>query len=218
MRKWGWIVTALYAFIVIAFLIPAVPFLIKVPHAHTRDFQDAYGSWITWSCVALILFSQMLLLWLSADTTRKKLKPRTPVVVTAITSGFLMMVLTFLVALCLMVAVWGDDPPDRLIIPLLTLGGTWIVWGVLFYRLCRNLDDPVTRALRWLFRGSVLELLVAVPTHVIVRRRGDCCAPAGSAFGIVTGIAIMLISFGPSVLLLVKKRIERYAVKELLSS
>jgi hypothetical protein len=33
------------------------------------------------------------------------------------------------------------------------------------------------RATRWLLRGSILELLVAVPSHVIVRRRDDCCAP-----------------------------------------
>jgi len=214
MRKWGWIVTALYGFIVIALLVPLVPFLLKVPQLHWRDFKDAYMDWITWSCVAVIIFSQCLLLWLSVDTTRKRLKPRTPVVVTAVTSGLLMMVLTFLIALCLVLAVWGDNSPDRLVAPLLSLGGSWIVWGILFYRLWRESEDPVTRAVKWLFRGSVLELLVAVPTHVIVRRRGDCCAPVGSAFGIATGIAIMLISFGPSVLLLVRKRMQRYAVKE----
>jgi hypothetical protein len=218
MRKWGWIVTALYGFIVIALLVPLVPFLLKVPHLHWRDLRDAYATWVTWSCAALIIFSQVLLLWLSVDTTRKKLKPRTPVVVTALTSGLLMMVLTFLIALCLILSVWGDSPPDRLIVPLFAVGSSWIVWGILFYRLWRESEDPVTRAVKWLFRGSVLELLIAVPTHVIVRRRGDCCAPAGSAFGIATGIAIMLISFGPSLLLLVKRRTERYAAKEVVSS
>ena len=73
-----------------------------------------------------------------------------------------------------------------------------------------NSTDPVTRAVSWLFRGSILELLVAVPSHVIVRRRHDCCAPMVTGFGITSGIAIMLISFGPSVLLLFKKRMEGY--------
>jgi len=52
--------------------------------------------------------------------------------------------------------------------------------------------------------------LVAVPCHVIVRRRDDCSAPIATSFGIVTGIAVMLLSFGPSVLLLYKKRLDAY--------
>jgi hypothetical protein len=55
-----------------------------------------------------------------------------------------------------------------------------------------------------------LELLVAVPCHVIVRRRNECSAPIATSFGITTGIAVMLLAFGPSVLLLYKKRLEGY--------
>ena len=80
----------------------------------------------------------------------------------------------------------------------------WLVWGVLFYKLTRN-DTPgdlVNRLTRWLLRGSILELLVAVPSHVIVRHRSDCCAPAGTFWGIVTGLSVMLVSFGPGVFFL----------------
>jgi hypothetical protein len=45
---------------------------------------------------------------------------------------------------------------------------------------------------------------------VWVRRRQDCSAPLATSFGITTGIAVMLLSFGPSVLLLYKKRMEKY--------
>jgi hypothetical protein len=71
----------------------------------------------------------------------------------------------------------------------------------------------MTRALAWMFRGSVLELLIAVPAHVIMRRRHDCSAPVVNRFGIASGIAIMLLSFGPSVLLLFKKRMEGHPQK-----
>jgi hypothetical protein len=59
----------------------------------------------------------------------------------------------------------------------------------------------------WLLKGSVLELLIVVPCHVIVRRRHDCSAP------IATGLAIMLLSFGPSVLFLYKKRLDSYPLR-----
>jgi hypothetical protein len=66
----------------------------------------------------------------------------------------------------------------------------------------------VTRAVTWLLRGSVLELLIAVPAHIITRRRHDCSAPIVTGFGISSGLAIMLLAFGPSVYLLYRKRME----------
>ncbi|MHC4715167.1 MAG: hypothetical protein ACYTAN_18170 [Planctomycetota bacterium] len=33
------------------------------------------------------------------------------------------------------------------------------------------------RVVRWLFIGSICELLVAVGSHIVVRKRGDCSAP-----------------------------------------
>jgi hypothetical protein len=89
--------------------------------------------------------------------------------------------------------------------------GLWLFWGAVFYKFRRSTDpDALTgRLMRWLLGGSVLELLVAVPSHIIVRERGDCCAPIGTFFGISMGISVMLMSFGPGVFLLYAKRIER---------
>jgi hypothetical protein len=90
----------------------------------------------------------------------------------------------------------------------------WLVWGVLFYLYFRNSAAVTTRTVSWLLKGSVLELLIAVPCHVWVRRRGDCSAPMATSFGIVTGIAVMLLAFGPSVLLLYKKRLDGYSARK----
>ena len=57
-------------------------------------------------------------------------------------------------------------------------------------------------------------LLVAVPSHVIVRRRDDCCAPAGTFWGIATGISIMLLCFGPGVFFLFVERFQRLKPKD----
>src|SRR5260370_20542902 len=75
----------------------------------------------------------------------------------------------------------------------------WIIWGVVFYLYARA-DDPevlTKRATRWLLRGSILELLVALPSHIVVPHRNDCCAPFGTFLGIVTRIALTLLSFCP---------------------
>jgi len=91
----------------------------------------------------------------------------------------------------------------------------WVVWAATFRRLAAS-DEPdalVNRATRWMLRGSILELLVAVPSHVIVRRREDCCAPAGTFWGIATGISVMLLCFGPGVFYLFVERFERLKPK-----
>jgi hypothetical protein len=111
------------------------------------------------------------------------------------------------------VGIGGDRFLDHLETggELLAIWGVlWAIWGAVFYVYARNKSDVVKRAVDWLLKGSVLELLVAVPCHVIVRERKECCAPIVTSFGIVTGIAIMLLSFGPSIVFLYQKRMERY--------
>ncbi len=84
----------------------------------------------------------------------------------------------------------------------------WIAWGLVFLHYARSdqPDDLTRRATRWLLRGSILDLLVAIPSHIIIRHRNDCCAPATSFWGIVTGISVMLMAFGPGVFFLFVRR------------
>jgi hypothetical protein len=88
---------------------------------------------------------------------------------------------------------------------LLTL---WGVWLIVFYRFSVTADPLAlnARLVRWLLRGSILELLIAVPSHIAVRGRSDCCAGIGTFWGIATGISVMLLSFGPGVLFLFAHR------------
>lgn len=216
MRKWGLVVTVLYALILLALLTPAALFLILNSPLSFSDFLEIYKEWGLWIVVAVFVAGQVILLSLSVDTTQKRLRPRTPVILSAVTTGLFLTIVTVVVTLASLLVVRGENKVPDLgsaarIAAIFSV--PWIVWGILFYRFCRNSTDPVTRAVAWLFRGSVLELLIAVPAHVIVRRRHDCCAPMLTGFGITSGIAIMLLSFGPSVLLLYKKRMERYSVK-----
>lgn len=125
--------------------------------------------------------------------------------------------ITVLTGAAFILGIWGEGAVPNELKPIVTVSAfllPWLFWGFLFYRLYRNSSDPVTGAVKWLLRGSVLELLIAVPAHVMVRRRHECCAPDITAFGITTGIAIMFLSFGPAVLLLLKARMEKISPKE----
>lgn len=84
----------------------------------------------------------------------------------------------------------------------------WAVWSVVFWLLSRDADPgPWSMRLhRLLIGGSVLELLVAVPTHLLVRRREECCGGIATGLGICIGVAVMLLAFGPSVVLLYYRR------------
>lgn len=60
---------------------------------------------------------------------------------------------------------------------------------------------------RWLLRGSILEVIVAIPSHVIARRRDECCAPDFTLVGIIAGLSVALLSFGPGVFFLFAERV-----------
>jgi len=220
MRRWGLVISLVYVLIVAGLLVPATIMLFGVSSSGLLgDLEDTYSSWVLWVVVGVIVVSQVLLLFLSVDTSQKRLKPRSPVLVSAITGSALFLFLTVCVVLCVGAAIYGDEVdkklPDSWVWAVGILAGIWAAWGVVFYLYLRDKTEAATRMVSWLLKGSILELLVAVPCHVIVRRRHDCSAPLATSFGITTGIAIMLLSFGPSVLFLYKKRMDAYRSAEL---
>jgi hypothetical protein len=111
-------------------------------------------------------------------------------------------------------ARFGLMPDDNQIFVLHLLAWValfWLVWGLIFHHFAKSdeAETLVQRTTRWLLRGSILELLVAVPSHIVTRQREDCCAPMISFWGIVTGISVMLMSFGPGVLFLFARKMRQ---------
>lgn len=94
----------------------------------------------------------------------------------------------------------------------------WALWCVVFLIYFRG-GDFLSRAevlVRALIRGTLLELLVAIPTHAVVYRRSDeCYCERGSYTGIVFGVAVLLWTFGPGlVLLYLREKARRTPVLE----
>lgn len=219
MRKWGILISAFYALIVLCLLLPAAVFLCGGDYAKSFSalvggVGDALAQWIVWLPIGGVLCGQALLLFLSVDTSHKRLKPRAHILVSVTATALLLSLLATGLVLSVGVA-YSEKFLDKYFETVMSLILFWILlwlaWGAIFYWYARNSSDVVNRAVSWLLKGSVLELLIVVPCHVIVRRRNDCSAPMLTSFGIVTGIAVMLLSFGPSVLVLYKKRLESYA-------
>ena len=216
MRRWGIVVTACYALLLLVFSIPLFVLLLRRSPTFP-DYLSIYLDPFPWAFVLVLAGSQALLLFLSVDTSFRKLRPRRHLAVTvALTSFFAALlfvagVLAFDASMFADQSIFGESMwknPVPIFLPVLL--GLWLTWAVVFYLHLRGSPQPVSAAVAWLLKGSVMELLIAVPAHVVVRQRGDCSAPIVTSFGIVTGIAVMLLAFGPGVLALYKKKYDTY--------
>jgi hypothetical protein len=172
-----------------------------------------YSAWQFWAIFAICVLIQASLLLIPVKITNDSYQPRRhiwiPIVITALAFSIVIIGIIW----SLLVAVWGDDGWEA-VYPWASPAFfvvSWLVWSILFYRFYQNTDPKklIHRLTARLLRGSILELLVAVPSHIIVRRRGDCCAPGFSFFGIATGVVIMALAFGPGLFFLFCRRFEQ---------
>jgi hypothetical protein len=79
----------------------------------------------------------------------------------------------------------------------------WPAWTVIFMKLCKDSHAAFIegRFYQWLLRGSVLELLVAVPVHLYARRKEDCSVGLASGAALVVGTLAAFIVIGPALLM-----------------
>jgi hypothetical protein len=218
MRKWGIVLGLFYAVIVIGLLIPAASLLVDYHIPFTSEFfdslKDIYTVGFVWFVAVILIGGEAILLFLTVDTSQKRLRPRTHIAISYTVTAAFFALLVFAAFTALEVAIFGDTYILTSIAEIIGIwAGLWLLWGAVFYLYTRNSPVATTRILSWLLKGSILELLIAVPCHVIVRRRHDCSAPFATGFGIATGVAVMLLCFGPSVLLLYKKRLDSYSTR-----
>ncbi len=213
-------------------------------HLSLHDLHEFYEAWQFWLWLAILAAGQWLLLLLPIHIAERRPPARRPLKIPIIVTAFFLANLFVAGVTCILVVLFKDDGfviysfADRihnavrhfpahgtsdwggLISFGLVLAVCWLIWGFIFRRYARP-DDPETmlnRSTRWLLRGSILELLIAVPSHVLVRRRDDCCAPIGTFWGIATGISVMLLCFGPGVFFLFAKRMRQLRPKGTISS
>ena len=212
MRNWGTVVTGFYM-VIIAALSPAVGFIV-LGDAHPTFDATRTADWIgvaIWGGWTLLLAGgPLVLLLVGVDASRIKLRPRRHILMSAVAVGLALSLLIFLAVASAVATIVGDEPSALVFWGVVALWpASWLIWTLVLWPMGERLLDPATRVHRWLVKGSVLELLVVVPSHVIVRARHDCCAPGITGMGIATGLAILLMSLGPGVLFLYRARMRR---------
>jgi len=228
MKRWAVITVLLY---LVAALSLAVPLYLDCFGLgdNAKEISDALvmiRHWAFWTWIGVSVIGQIALLTVPVGVAERRPQARRHLLVPVITAAFLLGFLCLSTIGCVAVAIWKDDGLKMFTILgkqdwqgwtalALYMGVLWIVWGAVFYRFLKKDDATalIHRLMRWLLRGSILELLVAVPSHVIVRHRGDCCAPFATFWGIAAGVTVMLISFGPGVFFLFAERMRRLQPK-----
>lgn len=205
------------------------------------DALAIYLNWAYWLWLVVLISGQALLMLLPVNIAERRLPARRPLKLPVIVTAFFLANLLFAGVFSILCAIFTDHAFDYFDLSLLFNSGArqgnqptsqnsgdnvlltmvvtllvfWLVWALVFRRATQA-DSPETlvkRFTRWLLRGSILELIIAVPSHVIVRRRDDCCAPVGTFWGIATGISVMLLCFGPGVFFLFVERCQKLKPK-----
>lgn len=162
----------------------------------------------------VLLICQILLFGIKISVTEDRPVPKRKISWTSVLMGLVMAALTFSAFMCLFLVIFTEDSPsneseDAFIIMLFILFfGSWLFWGYTFMAAYKeNLPGEFLRKmLKKVMIGSAAELIIAVQSHIVFRNRDDCCAPIVSYFGIVTGVTVLLMAFGPGIVFMYLKR------------
>jgi MFS family permease len=216
MKRWAVIVAILYSLILGVLSLP-VTLLAFVPNVSFKEGAGTYAQWQWWLLLALMGLAQAALLAVPVRMASRRPITRRPLALTVMVAALMMGGLVVGAFCSLYEFALGDkagEPKysDWAGWTALALGvAAWCAWGLIFFRLSRRAEpeDLVSRLCKCLLKGSILELLIAVPTHIVARCRDYCCAGFMTFVGLTLGMSVMLFSFGPGVFFLFAARWRR---------
>lgn len=204
-RPPAWVIGVVGAYLLL------VTGLVGMPGIAALDGAEDIAFWPLGVAAAGLMLAWMSLLWIPVRLGRRRRVTRRSLWVPIVGSGFLAALLLF--GLTLAVAEWAAVLDDDWIFggAVIAAAATWGGWATVFWVVSRRKDPEGfgVRLYKVLLAGSALELLVAVPAHVIVRRRGECCAGVGTGIGICCGLAVMIVALGPGVAVLYYRRVKQ---------
>ena len=213
-KPWALLVAFLYFFVLVILTLPELLIAFFSIGDPTR-LANIYLTWQYWIFILVLVLCQVALLKVPVGIANRRPISRRSLLLPIIVIGLMVGLLVVSAIFSLIefinrekaIEIAVNNIYSVLIVGILI----WVLWSVIFYRMSRNETpkDLISKLCRGLFAGSALELLIAVPTHIIARSRDYCCAGAMTFIGITLGIAIMLLSFGPGVFFLFQERWNR---------
>ena len=212
MKRWALIVAALYVAMLAVLTVP-VAMLAFAPDLGLGQAAAIYLCWPYWLWLAVMFVSQLALLTVPVGVAGLRPVARGPVRRTVLAGGLMAGGLAVGAFLSLYEFVFRDQGSGNWSgWTAFALGAlAWCIWALVFFRMSRRAEptDVVSRQCRLLLKGSVLELLIAVPTHIVARYRNYCCAGFMTFIGLSMGVSVMLFAFGPAVFVLFVERWKR---------
>ena len=214
MKRWALLVAFLYLLIIVVLTWP----VLAAAFIGTEiEIAQVFTAWPYWAWLGLVVLCQLALLFVPVSVANRRPVTRRSLFLPVLVSGLMMGGMAIGACYSLMEAAARDNVARDKVTEtaggiVVGLGGlTWAIWTGVFFRMSRNANpaDFVSQQCRLLLKGSILELLIAVPTHLLARSRDYCCAGFMTFVGITLGIAVMLFSFGPAVFFLFVDRWKR---------
>ncbi|MBI4846142.1 MAG: hypothetical protein HY810_06705 [Candidatus Omnitrophica bacterium] len=210
MKKWAWVVLLLCGLSILILTLPVM--MVSFADAlfrndmNGKEFVTVFTCWPYWAGFILFLIAQAALLDIRVNTAEKRPVTKRNIIPVVLLSSLMMALLVGGIVLAIYETITKDVALNKWLI--LFLSASWFIWGVIFYKWGGKLEPEsfLEKIRKCFFRGSILELLVAIPTHILARYRNYCCAGFNTFVGIVFGLAIMLCSFGPGVYFLFIQR------------
>ncbi|CAK0781609.1 conserved membrane hypothetical protein [Gammaproteobacteria bacterium] len=209
MKKWSLVVAGLYG-LVFLILIGPLAWIAFLGEEGT-DWLEIIFTWQIWAIVSTMIVAQYVLLRVPVLVVSRRPVTKRSIFTTIIAAAFMMAILFLGAAASIVEFINKLEGGDEL--PLIVGVGlaSWVFWVVYFYSFAKTStpENTIAKLQRAMLTGSILELLIAIPTHIIARQRDYCCAGILTFIGIISGLSVMLFAFGPAIYFLFAERWQR---------
>jgi hypothetical protein len=197
LRVLRWVFLALYLLLLAGLMLYSI-----------NDFDRSGAGLLI--CLGVMLVAQAMFIFGAGTIQLCRPIKRRRLVLPVIAAAFMLTVLAAGLGLALLELFKFDSDVDAWAFWGL-FAFSWIFWGVLLFSYAKQWPRfaVLSRLARYVFVGSLAELLGTIPSHLIIIRRPGCLVGIASMLGIIAGIGVMIFSFGPMIVVLFLRPLHR---------